>query len=365
MLASSLENKLLSQFTSDLQAEHFIMSVSKAPSLHMTTDEDMGRREYEDHYLRYPDIFKYVELIREPAAEFLGTMVLIILGIGVDCQTGLSNSTNVAPPFLRNSELSTNLGWAGAVAMGVFIASVAGAGHCNPALTLGLATWRGFPWRKVPGYIAAQTFGAFVGTAIVYGNNVRAVDAFEGGKGIRTMTTAAFFSSYPLDYMSNAGCFFTEFIATCVIFIGLLAIVDKRIGQTAVGFVPMMLFVLVLSVGTGLGLQTNYAVNPARDLGSRMLAALVGYGSQVFSFRGQYWLWCPMIATILGAQVGGLIYDACLFTGEYTAPRPLPTPSPPIPHKLKFDTYRSDRTQSVRPDSHVYDLDHNIMSSAV
>ena len=55
-----VSSQLLSQFTSDLQAEHFIMSVSKAPSLHMTTDEDMGRREYEDHYLRYPDIFKYV-----------------------------------------------------------------------------------------------------------------------------------------------------------------------------------------------------------------------------------------------------------------------------------------------------------------
>jgi len=338
------------------------MSISKAPSLHIGDDIGRPATEYDDGYLRYPDWFKYIDMIREPVAEFFGTMVLIIFGVGVNCQAGLFMNTNVSQ-IQKGTELSVNFGWAVGVALGVWLASAVSAGHCNPALTIGLAVWRGFSWKKVPFYIVAQTLGAFVGTAIVYGNYIHAVDLFEGGKGVRTIASASFFSSYPLDFMTNVSSFFSELLATAIIFIVVLALGDKRHGPHPSGFVPLMIFVLVLGVGTSLGAETNYAVNPARDLGSRMLTALVGYGSDVFTFRGQYWLWCPIIAPILGCVVGGLVYDVCLFSSD-PLPASLPPPSPPsaMPHKLKFETYRSDRTHSIRPDSRVYDLEQHAMS---
>jgi len=321
----------------------------------------MSREYDEPPYVQYPEWFKYIEYVKEPAAEFLGTMVLIILGVGTDLQIGLSQSTAVSP-IPKGNELSINLGWASAVALGVWIASASSAGHCNPALTIGLAAWRGFPWRKVPGYVFAQTFGAFVGTAIVYGNYIHAIDLYEGGKGIRTLASAGFLSSYPLEFMTNISAFFCELLATGVIFFAILALGDKRhSGPVGPGYVPLMLWILVLGIGTALGMETNYAVNPARDLGSRLLAALVGYGGQVFMFRGQYWLWCPIIAPILGCLLAGLIYDTCLFSADGLPPSPPPPPSPAaIPHKLKFDTYRSER--SIRADSHLYDIDQNVIS---
>jgi len=63
-------------------------------------------------------------------------------------------------------------------------------------------------------------------------------------------------------------------------------------------------------------METGYAINPARDLGPRILTAMVGYGKKVFTFRNQYWLWCPVLAPILGAQCAALIYDAAIYTGE-------------------------------------------------
>ncbi|OBZ68878.1 Aquaporin-9 [Grifola frondosa] len=63
-------------------------------------------------------------------------------------------------------------------------------------------------------------------------------------------------------------------------------------------------------------MQTGYAINPARDLGPRLLTAMVGYGKDVFTFRNQYWLWCPVIGPIVGALVGTFLYDLFFFTGS-------------------------------------------------
>ncbi|KAF8978219.1 aquaporin-like protein, partial [Cyathus striatus] len=90
-----------------------------------------------------------------------------------------------------------------------------------------------------------------------------------------------------------------------------LAIGDRKNCPPPPGLAPLVLFLLILGIGASLGMQTGYAINPARDLGPRLLTAMVGYGKAV-----QYWLWCPVIAPICGAQVGALFYDAFYFTGE-------------------------------------------------
>jgi len=200
--------------------------------------------------------------------------------------------------------------------MGVWVSGGISGGHINPAVTLALATYRGFPWRKVPVYIFAQLLGGIVGAAIVYADYFHAIDIFEGGRGVRTLKTAGFFSTYALDYMTSVSCFFSEFIGTAVLLIVVLAMNDRNNLAVPAGLPPLVLFFLILGIGASLGMETGYAINPARDLGPRILTSMVGYGKAVYTFRNQYWLWCPVIAPIMGAQAGAFVYDAFLYIGE-------------------------------------------------
>jgi len=158
--------------------------------------------------------------------------------------------------------------------------------------------------------------GAFVGAALVYANYFHAITLFEGGRSVRTLSTASLFSTYTLDYMTNVSAFFSEFLAAAVMMIVVLAMSDKKNLPPPAGLAPLLLAILILGIGAALGMETGYAINPARDLGPRILTSMVGYGKQVFTFRNHYWLWCPILAPILGCQIGALFYDAFLFTGE-------------------------------------------------
>jgi len=226
----------------------------------------------------------------------------------------LSSNAGVASSQ-KGSYLSINLGWAIGVSMGAWIAGGISGGHINPAVTLAFAVWRGFPWRKVPIYIFSQVMGGFFGAALVYANYYHAIDIFEGGRGVRTRATAGIFSTYALDYMTNVSCFFSEVLATAVLLILVLAITDKRNGAPPPGLAPVALFVVILGLGISLGMETSYALNPARDFGPRLLTSVAGWGSTIYSYRRQYWLWCPIIAPIIGAQLGTAIYDLCIYNG--------------------------------------------------
>ena len=92
--------------------------------------------------------------------------------------------------------LSINFGWAVGTALGVWVSSGISGGHINPAVTIALATFRDFPWRKVPSYIFAQLMGGLCGAGIVYANYIHAIDIFEGGRNVRTLATAGLFSTY-------------------------------------------------------------------------------------------------------------------------------------------------------------------------
>jgi len=286
-----------------LESQSDDMEVSALP------DASTGRRVRPNWW------WKYRQIIREVAAEFTGVMILIIFGTGVVSQVVLSSDTSVAPTA-KGEYLSISFGWAVGTALGVWVCLGISGGHINPAITIALATWRGFPWKKVPGYIFGQLMGGVVGAALVYADYFHAIDIYEGGRGVRTLKTASLFSTYALDYMTNVSCFFSEFFATAVLVIVVLATTDKGNAPPPPGLLPLVLFIVILGLGACLGMETGYAVNPARDLGPRLLTAMVGYGSAVFTFRNQYWLWCPVLAPILGAQAGAMFYDCLLFNGK-------------------------------------------------
>ncbi|KAF4617356.1 hypothetical protein D9613_005826 [Agrocybe pediades] len=263
----------------------------------------------------YPNKWaRYREYIREPFAEFLGVMILIIFGNGVNCQVVLGGNTAVSSSEQGNY-LSINMGWAVGTAMGVWVSGGISGGHINPAVTLALATFRGFPWKKVPVFIFAQLLGGICGAGIVYANYFHALNLVEG-YGVRTLQTAGLFSTYAAGYMTNVSCFFSEFLGTTVLILIVLAMNDKKNCPPPAGLGPLVLFFLILGIGASLGMETAYAINPARDLGPRMLTAMVGYGKEVFTYRNHYWIWCPILAPICGALFGTFVYDAMLYTGE-------------------------------------------------
>nr|GAT56353.1 predicted protein [Mycena chlorophos] len=258
---------------------------------------------------------KYRLWLREYVAEFLGVCVLVIFGTGANCQVVLSSSTAVASGP-RGDYLSINFGWAVGAAMGVWVSGGYSGGHINPAVTLAMAVWRGFPWRKVPGFIFAQVMGGMAGAALVYANYYHAISAFEEGDHVRTLNTASLFSTYALPYMTDVSCFFDEFLGTAVLLVMVLALNDKKNVPPPNGLAPLFLFLLILGIGASLGMETGYAVNPARDLGPRLLTSMVGYGGAVFTYRRQYWFWCPILGPILGAQFGCACYDVFMYAGD-------------------------------------------------
>ncbi|KAG6848277.1 hypothetical protein H0H93_001620 [Arthromyces matolae] len=259
--------------------------------------------------------WSYKQMLREPAAEFAGTMLLTIFGLGVNCQSVLSSSTSVsAAP--KGDWTTVTLGWGAAIALAAWVSGGISGGHVNPAVTLAMATWRKFPWKKVPAYILAQLLGALVGAAIVYANYFHAIDLFEGGRGIRTLKTAGLFGTFAADYTTNVSAFFSEFLGTALLVFVILAATDKHNAPAPAGLLPVALFITFIGIAAGLGIDTGFAINPARDLGPRLLTSMVGYGKAVYTFRHQYWIWCPIIAPFVGAQFGALFYDVFLYNGK-------------------------------------------------
>ncbi|KAI0321203.1 aquaporin [Amylostereum chailletii] len=242
-------------------------------------------------------------------------MLLTLLGCGVNAQVTLNSSTAVsASP--KGDYLSVSIIWAAGLALGVWVSGGISGGHCNPVVTLALAIFRDFSWKKVPWYLIGQFFGAWLGALLVYANYFHAIDLFEGGKGIRTTPgTASFFGVYTPDYLPAANAFFDEFIGTFILVLVIFAVTDKRNNPPPSGLVPLAIFVTLLGIAGAFGSQTGFALNPARDLGPRIMTSMVGYGHAVYNYRSQFWLWCPLLGPVAGGLTAAFIYDALLFVG--------------------------------------------------
>src|SRR5262245_6653158 len=153
------------------------------------------------------------DVVREMLAEFLGTFVLIVFGVGVVAQTVLSKGT-------AGTTLSINVAWGLAVTMGCYVSAGVTGAHLNPAVTLALAVHRRFPWNKVAPYITAQFAGAFVASAVVFLTYLEALTAFDGG--VRQVAgaqgTAGIWATYPQPFLSTfPGGFIDQLVGTALL----------------------------------------------------------------------------------------------------------------------------------------------------
>jgi MIP family channel proteins len=245
-------------------------------------------------------------MLREAAAEFLGTFMILVFGAGVVAQSVLSQNA-------AGSYLAINLGWGLGVMLGIYTAAGVSGAHLNPAVTIALAVRRGFPWRKVPVYALAQTSGAFVASAVVFFTYREALDAFDSG--VRqvqgTVGTAGIFATYPQSFLSIGGGLVDQIVGTALLMSGVLAVGDQRNSGPPPWLQPPLVGALVVAIGVAFGFNAGYAINPARDFGPRLFTAVAGWGGGVFT-AGNGWWWVPIVGPCIGAVLGAVTYDVCV-----------------------------------------------------
>jgi glycerol uptake facilitator len=250
-------------------------------------------------------------LRRALIGEFLGTMLLIILGDGVVGSAVLLDKSG--------GWVVITTGWGLAVALAVYVSGKMSGGHINPAVTLAEATRGAFPWVRVAPYWGAQLAGAFLGAVIVYFDYFEAFKAFETANDIvrgamsgdelagPAAGGAGVFATYP-SFGNLAANLFSEFLGTLLLVFVVSALTDSRNQSPGSNMTPLLIGFVVWSIGLSLGGLTGYAINPARDLGPRLASACLGWGSAVFQSHGGYF-WVPIVAPLAGGVVGALLYD--------------------------------------------------------
>lgn len=234
-------------------------------------------------------------------AEILGTMVMILLGNGVVANVNLKGTIG------NNSGwIVVTSAWAFAVFVGVTIAGPVSGAHLNPVVTLGLALIGKFSWDLVPTYILGEMIGAMLGAFLVWLSHKDhfAATEDEGAK-------LACFSTGPA-IKNNLSNLTSEAIATFVLIFSIFYIAgpslqiaadaNATIGLGTIGALPVA--IVVWAIGLSLGGTTGYAINPARDLGPRIMHAILPIkGSSNWGYA-----WIPIVGPIIGASLAAALY---------------------------------------------------------
>lgn len=238
-----------------------------------------------------------MELFTKCLFEFIGTLILVLMGDGVCAATSLEKSKAKGAGWVV-----VTLGWGFAVMCGVFIAGPASGAHLNPALTIGLAIAGSFEWAAVPGYILAQMLGGFAGALLVYAFYKDHYDATEDpAVKLGTFCTAPAIRNT----WRNLLC---EFVGTWLLVFTVLAFATAgntpEVGMGSLGAFPVTC--LIMAIGMSLGGATGYAINPARDLAPRCAHAVLPIKNKGGNDWGYSWI--PVVGPCAGAAFAALTF---------------------------------------------------------
>jgi glycerol uptake facilitator protein len=233
-------------------------------------------------------------------AELIGTMILILLGNGVVANVVLKDTKGSGSGWIV-----ITTGWALAVFAGVVVAGPYSGAHLNPAVTIGLAIGGKFPWAQVPAFIVAQLLGAMIGTFLVW---VMYKDHYKLTED--PILKAASFYTVPairnlkLNFISELLGTFVLIMAVFYITNGELGKEKTPIGLGSIGAIPVAF--IVWAIGLSLGGTTGYAINPARDLGPRIIHSILPMKGK--SKTDWKYAWIPIMGPIVGAAIAAGLY---------------------------------------------------------
>lgn len=239
----------------------------------------------------------------ELIAEFIGTLVLMLFGHGVVAMVTLFGS-GAPGEIVHGGYTNITLAWGLGVTMGIYIAGRITGAHLNPAVTIAMAIYRDFPWRKVAPYILVQTLAAFCSAAVVYWNYHPAFLAFDPN----LEKTAGIFTTFPAYPEIPFAGLLDQTIGTGLLMLLILAITDERNQPPGANMGALMVGLIVVAIGMSFGGLHGYAINPARDFGPRLFTAVAGFKNNGLT-DGTRVFWIPIVGPILGAILGAATYD--------------------------------------------------------
>jgi glycerol uptake facilitator protein len=228
-------------------------------------------------------------------AELIGTALLVLLGDGVVANVVLKETKGQGAGWIV-----VTFGWAMAVFVGVLVSSIASGAHLNPAVTIALAIAEKFNRQQVPQYALAQMLGACAGAFLVWVQYKSHFDATED----RDAKLAVFCTGPAI--RSRGQNLFSEIVGTFVLAFAALNISSPSGGLGSLDALPVAL--VVLAIGLSLGGTTGYAINPARDLGPRIMHAILPIPGKRDSDWG--YAWVPVVGPVIGAALAAFAYRA-------------------------------------------------------
>lgn len=252
-------------------------------------------------------------LVGELSAEFLGTMILILFGCAVVAQVAAGGALTDPAGGLGDHD-SIAWAWGLGVTLGVYVAARLSGAHLNPAVTVALAAFKGFPWRNVVPYALAQTAGAFVAALLVRWNYSEALAKADPGHTVKTQTV---FSTLPANGnpalpVHEWGAFRDQVIGTAILLLLIMAITDLLNTPPGANLAPLLIGLVVVAIGMAWGTNAGYAINPARDFGPRLASFLTGYGGAWRDQYGNLYFWVPIIGPLIGGLLGAGLYKALI-----------------------------------------------------
>ncbi|GII25806.1 MIP/aquaporin family protein [Planosporangium mesophilum] len=239
-------------------------------------------------------------IVGEMAAEFAGTAILILFGVGVVAQVvggGIGDHDSIA------------WAWGLGVTLGVYVAAKVSGAHLNPAVTVALAVFRKVSWSKVLPYSLAQTAGAFVAALIVRWNYSEVLSKVDPG---HTIKTQGVFSTLPGNGtlpVGTLGALRDQIIGTAILLFLVVAVTDLRNSSPAANLAPVVVGLIVVAIGMAWGTDAGYAINPARDFGPRLASFLTGYDTAFMDQYGNLYFWVPIVGPLIGGVIGVALYE--------------------------------------------------------
>nr|XP_046159241.1 aquaporin-10a [Oncorhynchus gorbuscha] len=241
-------------------------------------------------------------LARECLGELMGTFVLLMFGCSASAQVKTSRET-------KGQYLSANMAFSVGVMSAMYLCKGVSGAHLNPAVTLSFCSLGRVPWVKLLPYALCQVLGAYLSSGLVFLVYYDAIMDFSGGNltVYGANETASIFATYPSEHLSLSSSILDQVVGTAMLMLCILPLDDQKNSPAPDALIPPIVAVVVLGIGMSMSSNCGGAINPARDLGPRLLTLTAGWGTEVFTCYN-YWFWVPMMAPLLGGMVGSGMY---------------------------------------------------------